>query len=222
MHVTLWPCKVSFLLAFAADDTGGWCRWGLRADGPFTMEWMHLGRFRHALLPLHCRRRNCLRIEGYYRHLHKSTSCYESMSHAAGKFWQLIIWLIHGCREFQSWVQLWRRSPSEHWKCSSGACYCKVSKTFNEHAHWPLSNAMCISKNFQFATWVLWQSLALPNLIFRMYEGGYSHAPDDLSYGVDMKKIRWCGILQVQYLNLLKENKKIVQSLCSVYFFRIY
>ncbi|KAL6868295.1 hypothetical protein ACP4OV_015140 [Aristida adscensionis] len=25
---------------------------------------------------------------------------------------------------------------------------------------------------------------------------GYSHAPDDLSYGVDMKKIRWCGILQ--------------------------
>ncbi|RLM59167.1 hypothetical protein C2845_PM18G03410 [Panicum miliaceum] len=29
-----------------------------------------------------------------------------------------------------------------------------------------------------------------------MYKGGYSHAPDDLSYGVDMKKIRWCGILQ--------------------------
>ncbi|PWZ28394.1 Heparan-alpha-glucosaminide N-acetyltransferase [Zea mays] len=27
-------------------------------------------------------------------------------------------------------------------------------------------------------------------------EGGYSHAPDDLAYGVDMKKIRWCGILQ--------------------------
>lgn len=27
--------------------------------------------------------------------------------------------------------------------------------------------------------------------------GGYSHAPDDLSYGVDMKRIRWCGILQV-------------------------
>jgi hypothetical protein len=32
-----------------------------------------------------------------------------------------------------------------------------------------------------------------------MYTGGYSHAPDDLSYGVDMKKIRWCGILQVQF-----------------------
>ncbi|CAK9142301.1 unnamed protein product [Ilex paraguariensis] len=27
-------------------------------------------------------------------------------------------------------------------------------------------------------------------------QGGYSHAPDDLSYGVDMKKIRWFGILQ--------------------------
>ncbi|CAL5389426.1 unnamed protein product [Camellia sinensis] len=27
-------------------------------------------------------------------------------------------------------------------------------------------------------------------------QGGYSHAPDDLSYGVDMKQIRWCGILQ--------------------------
>ncbi|KAL0375021.1 UNVERIFIED_CONTAM: hypothetical protein Sradi_3417800 [Sesamum radiatum] len=30
-----------------------------------------------------------------------------------------------------------------------------------------------------------------------LLQGGYSHAPDDLSYGVDMKKIRWCGILQV-------------------------
>ncbi|KAJ7540770.1 hypothetical protein O6H91_10G029900 [Diphasiastrum complanatum] len=27
-------------------------------------------------------------------------------------------------------------------------------------------------------------------------QGGYSHAPDDLAYGVDMKLIRWCGILQ--------------------------
>ncbi|KAF9594212.1 hypothetical protein IFM89_028869 [Coptis chinensis] len=27
-------------------------------------------------------------------------------------------------------------------------------------------------------------------------QGGYSHAPDDLSYGIDMKQIRWCGILQ--------------------------
>ncbi|XP_042483694.1 heparan-alpha-glucosaminide N-acetyltransferase-like [Macadamia integrifolia] len=28
-------------------------------------------------------------------------------------------------------------------------------------------------------------------------QGGYSHAPDELTYGVDMKRIRWCGILQV-------------------------
>ncbi|KAF5180413.1 Heparan-alpha-glucosaminide n-acetyltransferase [Thalictrum thalictroides] len=27
-------------------------------------------------------------------------------------------------------------------------------------------------------------------------QGGYSHAPDKLTYGVDMKRIRWCGILQ--------------------------
>lgn len=39
------------------------------------------------------------------------------------------------------------------------------------------------------------------------FVGGYSHAPDKLSYGVDMKHIRWCGILQVKhepYLGLLK------------------
>eukprot|EP00256_Glycine_max_P044003 XP_006595362.1 heparan-alpha-glucosaminide N-acetyltransferase [Glycine max] len=29
-----------------------------------------------------------------------------------------------------------------------------------------------------------------------LLQGGYSHAPDDLSYGVDMRFIRWCGILQ--------------------------
>lgn len=29
-----------------------------------------------------------------------------------------------------------------------------------------------------------------------LLQGGYSHAPDDLSYGVDLKQIRWCGILQ--------------------------
>lgn len=29
-----------------------------------------------------------------------------------------------------------------------------------------------------------------------LLQGGYSHAPDDLAYGVDMKMIRWCGILQ--------------------------
>nr|XP_048321201.1 heparan-alpha-glucosaminide N-acetyltransferase-like [Ziziphus jujuba var. spinosa] len=29
-----------------------------------------------------------------------------------------------------------------------------------------------------------------------LLQGGYSHAPDNLSYGVDMKQIRWFGILQ--------------------------
>lgn len=29
-----------------------------------------------------------------------------------------------------------------------------------------------------------------------LLQGGYSHAPDKLTYGVDMKHIRWCGILQ--------------------------
>ncbi|XP_062144867.1 uncharacterized protein LOC133852185 [Alnus glutinosa] len=29
-----------------------------------------------------------------------------------------------------------------------------------------------------------------------LLQGGFSHAPDKLTYGVDMKKIRWCGILQ--------------------------
>lgn len=29
-----------------------------------------------------------------------------------------------------------------------------------------------------------------------LLQGGYSHAPNDLSYGVDMKNIRWFGILQ--------------------------
>ncbi|XP_058740306.1 uncharacterized protein LOC131612553 [Vicia villosa] len=29
-----------------------------------------------------------------------------------------------------------------------------------------------------------------------LLQGGFSHAPDDLSYGVNLKFIRWCGILQ--------------------------
>lgn len=37
----------------------------------------------------------------------------------------------------------------------------------------------------------------LPAYICLHMAGGYSHAPYELTYGVDMKKIRWCGILQV-------------------------
>ncbi|CAN6468903.1 unnamed protein product [Victoria cruziana] len=49
------------------------------------------------------------------------------------------------------------------------------------------------------------QLMALKKVVLRtlkllfwgiVLQGGYSHAPDKLSYGVDMKKIRWCGILQ--------------------------
>ncbi|KAE8651046.1 hypothetical protein Csa_001534 [Cucumis sativus] len=41
-------------------------------------------------------------------------------------------------------------------------------------------------------------SLRTIKLVFwgLILQGGYSHAPDDLEYGVDMKHIRWCGILQ--------------------------
>ncbi|KAL3538174.1 hypothetical protein ACH5RR_001540 [Cinchona calisaya] len=47
--------------------------------------------------------------------------------------------------------------------------------------------------------------LAVRKVVFRtikllfwglLLQGGYSHAPDKLTYGVDMKIIRWCGILQ--------------------------
>lgn len=35
------------------------------------------------------------------------------------------------------------------------------------------------------------------NLALLCYEGSFTQDPDKLTYGVDMKKIRWCGILQV-------------------------
>jgi hypothetical protein len=44
------------------------------------------------------------------------------------------------------------------------------------------------------------QYLILSNSMCDANIGGYSHAPDDLAYGVDMKVIRWCGILQVQFI----------------------
>ncbi|XP_040372575.1 heparan-alpha-glucosaminide N-acetyltransferase isoform X2 [Rosa chinensis] len=49
------------------------------------------------------------------------------------------------------------------------------------------------------------QLLAVKKVILRtlkllfwglLLQGGFSHAPDKLTYGVDMKEIRWCGILQ--------------------------
>lgn len=37
--------------------------------------------------------------------------------------------------------------------------------------------------------------------------GGFSHAPDELTYGVDMQRIRWCGILQVRSINFSTQRK---------------
>ncbi|MQL90408.1 hypothetical protein Taro_022990 [Colocasia esculenta] len=64
-----------------------------------------------------------------------------------------------------------------------------------------------------------------------LLQGGYSHAPDDLTYGVDMKWIRWCGILQrialaylvVALLEILIKglpSKDQFSSSCSI--FRLY
>lgn len=36
-----------------------------------------------------------------------------------------------------------------------------------------------------------------------LLQGGFSHAPDILTYGVDMQRIRWCGILQVRSISTL-------------------
>jgi len=52
--------------------------------------------------------------------------------------------------------------------------------------------------------------------------GGYFHGRNDLTYGVDVDKIRWLGVLQVsiiqfntlQILTLLDLNNKIWQRPC--------
>ncbi|XP_072985265.1 uncharacterized protein [Typha latifolia] len=62
-------------------------------------------------------------------------------------------------------------------------------------------------------------------------QGGYSHAPGDLTYGVDMKQIRWCGILQriaLAYLVvaifeiLMKDGKLEDQQFAKCSIFRLY
>uniref|UniRef100_J3L7I2 Heparan-alpha-glucosaminide N-acetyltransferase catalytic domain-containing protein n=2 Tax=Oryza brachyantha TaxID=4533 RepID=J3L7I2_ORYBR len=64
-----------------------------------------------------------------------------------------------------------------------------------------------------------------------LLQGGYSHAPDDLSYGVDMKSVRWCGILQrialaylvVAVLEIVTKNAKVQdQSSSGFSIFRMY
>ncbi|PIN26687.1 heparan-alpha-glucosaminide N-acetyltransferase [Handroanthus impetiginosus] len=64
-----------------------------------------------------------------------------------------------------------------------------------------------------------------------LLQGGFSHAPDELTYGVDMKKIRWCGILQrialayliVAFVEILTRNsltKDLLPGKFSI--FRLY
>ncbi|GAB4835799.1 hypothetical protein Ancab_000715 [Ancistrocladus abbreviatus] len=64
-----------------------------------------------------------------------------------------------------------------------------------------------------------------------LLQGGYSHAPDELNYGVDMKRIRWCGILQrialaylvVSLLEVATKNLQAKdQSLGPFSIFRLY
>ncbi|XP_042046290.1 heparan-alpha-glucosaminide N-acetyltransferase isoform X1 [Salvia splendens] len=49
-----------------------------------------------------------------------------------------------------------------------------------------------------------------------LLQGGYSHAPDKLTYGVDMKMIRWCGILQRIALAYLVVAFVEILTRCSV------
>ncbi|KAJ6794396.1 heparan-alpha-glucosaminide N-acetyltransferase [Iris pallida] len=64
-----------------------------------------------------------------------------------------------------------------------------------------------------------------------LLQGGYSHAPDKLTYGVDMKHIRWCGILQrialaytiVSLLEILTKNATVeTQSPAKSSIFKLY
>ncbi|XP_047938083.1 heparan-alpha-glucosaminide N-acetyltransferase-like [Salvia hispanica] len=66
---------------------------------------------------------------------------------------------------------------------------------------------------------------AIRKIIFRtikllfwglLLQGGYSHAPDKLTYGVDMKMIRWCGILQRIALAYLLVALVEILTRCSV------
>ncbi|KAL6613874.1 hypothetical protein ACP70R_036144 [Stipagrostis hirtigluma subsp. patula] len=64
-----------------------------------------------------------------------------------------------------------------------------------------------------------------------LLQGGYSHAPDDLTYGVDMKHVRWGGILQrialaylvVAVLEIVTKDAKVQdQSSSGFSIFRMY
>ncbi|VAH68350.1 unnamed protein product [Triticum turgidum subsp. durum] len=74
--------------------------------------------------------------------------------------------------------------------------------------------------------------LSLKVLHFTLNSSGYSHAPDELTYGVDMKHIRWCGILQrialaylvVAVIEIATKDARVQDQSSSGFFsiFRLY
>ncbi|KAK9136892.1 hypothetical protein Sjap_007486 [Stephania japonica] len=59
-----------------------------------------------------------------------------------------------------------------------------IPLAFKKIPNWALGSKKVIIRTIKLIFWGL------------ILQGGYSHAPDKLTYGVDMKQIRWCGILQ--------------------------
>ncbi|KAK9161560.1 hypothetical protein Syun_007901 [Stephania yunnanensis] len=59
-----------------------------------------------------------------------------------------------------------------------------IPLAFKKIPNWALGIKKVIIRTIKLIFWGL------------ILQGGYSHAPDKLTYGVDMKHIRWCGILQ--------------------------
>ncbi|XP_057550770.1 uncharacterized protein LOC130828789 [Amaranthus tricolor] len=64
-----------------------------------------------------------------------------------------------------------------------------------------------------------------------LLQGGYFHAPDKLTYGVDMKRMRWCGILQrialsylvVAFLEIATKSSQVMSQLPGRFFiFKLY
>ncbi|KVH61297.1 hypothetical protein Ccrd_025657 [Cynara cardunculus var. scolymus] len=63
-------------------------------------------------------------------------------------------------------------------------------------AHAPWNGCNLADFVMPFFLFIVGMSIALALKYSCIVIGGFSHAPDKLSYGVDMKNIRWCGILQ--------------------------
>ena len=101
------------------------------------------------------------------------------------------------CRKYQISSMQLRRLLLGHWSFFFGELFCKVIYNAIQHSSIKdpkkkekgnkIVRLYCIS-----IAWILCGCTVL------LYIGGYSHAPNELVYGVDIKhQIRWCGILQV-------------------------